>query len=125
MNFCKDMLCKIDLLLFSATNGSLSIAEKLSPSNNEESSTHNRQFLIEIPGNLDISPAVIFRYLAEKFANMPNDQNEDVPANYLIRPTQATISLSNILDANGSRQMKSPMIHSPENSNSSSEVRFF
>jgi hypothetical protein len=70
------------------------------------------------------SPAVIFRYLGEKFANMPDNQNEVVPTNHLIRPKQTTISLSNMIDFNGSRHMNPPLDHSTGNLNSSSEVRF-
>jgi hypothetical protein len=111
-------------MYFLAASNPLTISEKLCQSNDQESTTMNRQFLIEMPRNLDISPAVIFRYLGEKFANMPDDQNEVVPPNHLIRPKQTTISLSNMIDFNGSRHMDPPLDHSAGNLNSSSEVRF-
>jgi len=66
----------------------------------------------------DISPALIFRYLAEKFPNIPNNQNEDVPSSYFIRPIQATISLPNMIHFNGTKRMRSSF----DNSNSPSEV---
>ncbi len=115
---------KIDWYIFLATSNSFAVVDKVYQSNNQESATKNRQFLIEVPENIDISPAVIFRYLAEKFAHMPDDRNEVTTPNYLIRPQQTTISLSNMIDFNGSRRMTSPLDHSVGNSNSSSEVRF-
>ena len=102
----------------------MTVVKTTSQLNDQESSTDTRQFLIEVPGNLDVSPAVLFRYLAEKFANVPIDQNEDGPADYLIRPKQTSVSLSGITDKNGARQIKSPSVHSPANSGSSLEVSF-
>lgn len=99
------------------------VVEKVCQSNNLESATKNGQIIVEVHGNIDISPAVIFRYLGEKFANMPDDHNEGERPNYLIRPKETTVSLSDIIDSNGSRHMKSPSDHFTNNANSSSEVR--
>jgi len=93
-------------------------------SNDQESATTNQQLLVQLPENINISPAVIFRYLGEKLANTPDDQNDDAPPNYLIRPKQTTISLSDMIDLNSSTRMKSPVDHSIGNSDSSAEVRF-
>jgi hypothetical protein len=74
-----------------------------------------------MPEDLDISPALIFRYLGEKFPNISNNQNEDVPRSYFIRPEQATISLPNMIHFNGTKRIISPF----DDSNSPSEVSFF
>ena len=109
----------------SAEHKSLTVVEKSGQSVGQESTTNNRQFLIEVPGNIDISPAVLFRYLGEKIVNISNNQNEDASANYLIRSKQTTVPLSNTAGMDDSRQMKSPFDHSSDKSNSSSEVRHF
>jgi hypothetical protein len=116
-------LClKVGLLLFSAISNSSMAKETESRSNDPESGTNNRQFLIEVPGNIDISPAVIFRYLAEKFANMSNEQNKDKTADYLIHSKQTATSLSNMIGVESSRDRTPHIDHSLDNSNSSSEV---
>lgn len=78
-----------------------------------------------MPEDLDISPALIFRYLGEKFPNISNNQNEDVPSSYFIRPKQTTISLSSMIHLNGTKRMRSSSDDSLDNSNSPSEVSFF
>jgi hypothetical protein len=113
--------CQIDLRLVSATKS----LEKTSQSNDQEGTRKNQQWLIEMPEDLDISPALIFRYLGEKFPNISNNQNEDVPRSYFIRPEQATISLPNMIHFNGTKRMISPFDDSLDNSNSPSEVSFF
>jgi hypothetical protein len=110
--------------MFSAKSNPLVVADEVDHSNNQATTTKNRQFLIDVPGNIDISPAVIFHYLGDKFADMSNDQNGVAPPNYLIRPKQTTVSLSNMVDSNDSRLMSSPLDDSASNSNSSSEVSF-
>jgi hypothetical protein len=109
--------CQIDLRLVSATKN----IEKTS----QEGARKNQQWLIEMPEDLDISPALIFRYLGEKFPNISNNQNEDVPSSYFIRPKQTTISLSSMIHLNGTKRMRSPSDDSLDNSNSPSEVSFF
>ncbi len=122
--FLVNIHSKIGLRKFLATSSPLTIVEKFCESNDQESTTKNQQLLVELPSNINISPAVIFRYLGEKFTNMPDDQNEDTPPNYLIRPKQITVSLSDTIDLNSSTHMKYPVEHSTDNSNSSAEVRF-
>jgi hypothetical protein len=102
----------------------LTVVEKVGSPNGQGTATKNRQIVVELPDDRDISPAIIFRYLAGKLANMSDDQNELSPPNYLIRSKQTTMSLLNITDVNGSRHMTSPVDHSESNSRSSSEVRF-
>ncbi|CAF3080757.1 unnamed protein product [Rotaria sp. Silwood2] len=94
-SFSSDSHCST--LLAPASNNSLAAADEACQSNTQENTTKNRQFLIEVPGNIEISPAVLFRQLAEKFASLANDKNEDTSSNYLIRPKQSIASLSNII----------------------------
>jgi hypothetical protein len=112
---------KIDWRIFLAA----SVVEKVGLPDGQGTATKNRQIVVEIPENIDISPAIIFRYLGEKLANMSGDQNEVSPPNYLIRPKQTTMSLLNMTDVYGSRHMTSPLDHSRSSSGSSSEVRFW
>ena len=98
---------------------SSSVIEKVGPPNGHGPTTKNRQIVVEIPENIDISPSIVFRYLADKLVNMSDNRNEESSPNYLIRPKHTTMSLLNITDVNGTRRMTSPLDHSE------SEVRFF
>ncbi len=51
---------EIGSCIFLAASNPLTISEKLYQSNNQESTTMNRQFLIEMPRNLDIPHVKIF-----------------------------------------------------------------
>ncbi|CAF1455081.1 unnamed protein product [Rotaria sp. Silwood1] len=104
-NFSSDSHCS--MLLNCTHNNSSTTVDGACQSSNEENTIKNRQFLIEVPGNIEISPAVIFRQLAEKFANLANNTNEDTSSNYLIRPKQSKTSLSNITCVNESIPMNS------------------
>lgn len=77
----------------------------------------NRQFLVEVPGNIEISPEILFRHLAEKFASMSNNKKVDTSSNYLIRPQESHRSLSNIVFTTDSRQMTSQSIDSSLSNN--------
>ncbi|CAF1212523.1 unnamed protein product [Rotaria sordida] len=99
-------------LLKSNSSNSLAAVDEACQSSNHENTTKNRHFLIEVPGTIEISPAVLFRQLAEKFASLSNDKNEDTSSNYLIRPKQSKLSLSNIICVNDSRQMKTLSVDS-------------
>ena len=85
----------------------------------------NQHVSIIIPGSIGISPAVIFRYLADKFSNENEDQNDVEHPNYFIRPKQTTVSLSNIMDFKSFQHMASPFDYSSSNSSSASEVRIW
>ena len=103
---------------------SLSMVEKTCPVNDQGTATRNRQIIVEIPANLDISPAIVFRYLGEKFVQTSDYPNEMSLPDYLFRPKQTSISLSNIIDVHGSTKMASPLDRSASSSSSSSEVSY-
>ena len=109
------MLKSIDVYILASSSA---VAEKVG------SSTKKRQIVVEMPENIDISPSIIFRYLADKLANRSDDQNDVSAPSYLIRPKQTTLSLSSIIDTDGARHRTSPSDHSESHSTSSSEVRF-
>ena len=101
------------------------MVEKVSQSNNQQSSTRNRHFFIEVPHNVSLSPSVILRYLEEKYANIYNVQDEGMFSSFLIHSTQPEMPLSNTMDIGTSKKMKPFVDHPCDNSNSSSEVRIF
>ncbi|CAF0873749.1 unnamed protein product [Adineta steineri] len=93
--------------------------EKIDQSDNPKGAKKNRQWVVEMPDDTDISPAVIFSYLSEKFRNLPDNQNEHASSNNIHRANQGQISSSNMIYCNGSKRMKSPINNS---SNIPSEI---
>ena len=89
--------------------------------NNQTGARKNQQWLIEMPEDIDISPAVVFRYLGEQLSET-HHRGEDLPGDYFIRPQQMRMPLSNF---DNSGRSKSSVDHSSDNSNSSSEVSYF
>lgn len=101
----------------------MTIEEKDRPSTSQETTRENRQIVIEIPEHIDVSPAVIFRYLAEKLSDTSDDQEAVISSDYLFRPVHKTSSSTRI-NGNPSRYSISPLDHSMMDSHSSSEVNF-
>lgn len=102
------------------------IEKKDSSSNGRQDTIRkNRQIVVEIPDNIDVSPKVIFRYLAEKLTDAPDDQNTPISHDYLFRPIykdSSSSSSSKTIDGNPFRPSASPFDHSTHDSHSSSEV---
>lgn len=89
-------------VFLATTNLSISSSDGACQSNNQENSSKSRQFLIEVPGSIEISPAVLFRHLAEKFSASSTEKNDDTPFNYLIRSKASQQSLSSVISIKNS-----------------------
>ena len=107
-----------------SSSSSTTVSDEACQSNSHETTAKARQFIIELPGDIEISPAVLFRHLAEKFSNSSNHKNNDTPSNYLIRSKQSHPTLPHIVSITDSSNHKSHFIHSINSFHSSSDVRY-
>ncbi|CAF1545047.1 unnamed protein product [Rotaria magnacalcarata] len=100
------------------SSSSTTITDEACQSNSHEPTAKARQFIIDVPGDIEISPAVLFRHLAEKFSDSPNDVTL---SNYLILSKQSHPTLSHVISITDSSSNNSHFTHSINNLHSSSD----
>lgn len=80
--------CSHSFSIWSETKNDLSepltVIERIEPSSTYLH--HKRQFLIEMPEDIDISADVLLRYLKEKFSPLVSTHNGESSSTYLLRP---------------------------------------
>ncbi|UJR22440.1 hypothetical protein I4U23_025500 [Adineta vaga] len=107
----------------SVTDKPLTTNEKVQQTNNPDGSKKRRQWLIEMPEDINISPGVIFQYLSEKFFHIMNNQNDSISSSsYLLRPEPSTLSTIDLKYLHNSKRITSPVDESSDDSNSSVEL---
>lgn len=98
----------------------MTIEESNRPSTSQETIKESRQIVIEIPKDMDVSPTVIFRYLAENLGDISDGQHTEISADYLFRPVKKVSSRR--INTNQSQCSISPVDPSMADLYSSSEV---
>ena len=98
--------------------------EEVCQSADREDNTNKRQFLVEIPRSIEISPVTLFRHLADRLDHLSDDNSDDAFPSYLIRPKRLKSSLSDIAGLNDATQLEFSLGHILDDRSKTSDVRF-